>query len=99
MGIPWTKVGSGVSRRAKDLEAAMQFGIAGLLEGMTGFVGLQEQLAPQLRAVADAAALAQQLPAAEQVRLQAQAQEARCLRTGVGMLQVDVHGPIVAGPG
>ena len=99
MGIPWAKVGSGVRSPCENLETAMQFGIAGLLEGVAGFVSVQEQLAPQLRAAADATALAQQLPAAEQVRLQAQAQEAWCLRTGVGMLQVDVHGPIVAGPG
>ncbi|RAX27214.1 hypothetical protein DQE80_17705, partial [Enterococcus sp. HPCN18] len=41
----------------------------------------------------------QQFPAAEQIRLQAQAQEARCLRTGVGMLQVDVHGADCIAPG
>jgi len=98
VGIPWAKRAAAQSVAVrKNLEAPMQFGIAGFVVGVAGFVGRQVQLAPQLRAGADAAGFTQQFPAAEQVRDQGQAQEARCLGTVGGLLQVDVHGTDCSG--
>ena len=71
----------------------MQFAVACLGEGRMRFVGLQVQVTAQLRAAAHTARFAQQFPAAEQVRVQRQAQEAGGLVPGIGVLQVSVHGP------
>lgn len=71
--------------------------VAGALEGRDGGVALEELLALELAAAADLAGLARQRPAAEQVLLEDELDEARGFGAAGALLEEKTHPDIVAG--
>src|SRR5688572_12522846 len=81
-----------------QLEAFLQLQVARVLERGEGAALVEVLLAPDRAAAADLARLAHERPAAEQVGLELQLDEARGLATGRSFLQEQAHGAWIVAP-